>query len=277
MRERCVLNMKDLSIIIPVYNNIFVGDALRSIEEDESIEIIVVDGESKTDTLEVLDKYKNKIDILISEKDKGLYDAMNKGISLASGTWIFTLASDDRLLCNPVSVIKKYKDFDSDVLCGSLIVKDFNNRFYIIKPSLDKLDLECTLCHPGTFFKKSVYEKFGKYNLAYKCAADHEMFLRLARGNVNIKIIPEIITLFSYGGTSTTNPWRAFKEDVIISDEYGILKIKSRANMFVRIIKLYGAKIKDMLHLKHKTDFMDNSQLMKFLENHPEVIKGNLK
>lgn len=269
--------MKCLSIIIPVYNNIFVSNALKSIVKDESVEIIVVDGKSKKDTLEVLNKYKDKIDILISEKDDGLYDAMNKGIRLATGEWIFTLASDDRLLCNPIYVINKYKHLEADLLCGSLIANDYKNRFYTIKPNLEKLDLECTLCHPGTFFKKSIYEVYGDYNLAYRCAADHEFFLRLVRGKVNIKIIPEIITFFSYGGTSTTNPWRAFKEDILISDLYGISKLKSRMNLFLRIIRFYGTKVKDTLHLSHKTIFMDRDQLLRFLEKHPEVIKENLK
>ena len=264
---------KKLSIIIPLYNNLSVGKSIASIDKKEEVELIIIDGGSNDETLSIVKQYKDIIDYFVSEVDCGIYDAMNKGLKVASGEWIFTLAADDQLVSDPLSIIHKYENCNCDLICGNLIAKDFEKRYFVISPdkNTDRLELECTICHPGTFFRKSAYKKYGMYDLQYKCAADHELFLRFVNSGCKIKIIPEIITYFVYGGTSTINPWRAFKEDVEISDKYGVSIIRSRKNLVLRIIKYYGAKVKNVLGLKHTTKFMNMDELLLFLKNHPEV------
>lgn len=265
--------MKKVSIIIPTYNSTTVAKSLSSIQKSDEMEIIVVDGGSEKKYIELLEPFKKNIDIFVSEKDYGLYDAMNKGIKRASGEWIFTLASDDQLLCNPIEIINKYDRTGIDLICGCLVAIDFSKRYFIINPDNDfrKLELECTLCHPGTFFRKNVYERFGMYNCSYKCAADHELFLRVVKQGGKVEIVPDLISFFSYGGISTVSPWQAFIEDINISDEYGVSKLKSRYNLLKRVIRFYGSKIKDSMKLSHKTQYMTEEELRSFLKNHSEV------
>ncbi len=265
---------KRLSVIIPVFNSKSVDKAINSIKKTDEIELLVIDGGSESETIDLLDKNRDKIDYYISERDKGLYDAMNKGIANSTGEWVFTLASDDQLLCNPLAIIDKYENRNYDLICGNLLAKNFENRYFLICPNekLSRLDIECSICHPGTFFRKCVYEKYGLYDLKYKCAADHELFLRLYKNGISFLIIPELITFFLYGGTSTTHPFRAFKEDLQISDRYSVPYFKSRAHYINRIVNLYGSRWKDRVNMPHRTQFMNYERLMLFLDKHPEVI-----
>ncbi|MBE5789067.1 MAG: glycosyltransferase [Clostridiales bacterium] len=268
------ISYKRVSIIIPVYNCHSVAKAIESIPNDRAIEIIVIDGGSDKKTREIIESHCNRIDYYVSEKDQGLYDAMNKGVRVAKGEWVFTLAADDQLLCNPVHLIDRYCNDESDIICGKLIALDFQGRFFILEPnsSYHKLLVECTINHPGCFFRRSVYDRFGFYDLRYKCAADHEFFIRLWKHNAKFKFIPEIITYFSYGGLSTKNHFFAFREDVLISDQYNVSRLISRSNYILRTLKFYGSKVKDRLHIPHKTYYMTANQLMDVLRYHPEVI-----
>lgn len=265
---------KRLSIIIPVYNCLSVGKAIESIPESNDIEIIVIDGGSKKETQNELKKYCNRMDIFISEKDRGLYDAINKGIQQATGKWILTLASDDQLICNPFLVIDKYESHDIDLICGKLIAKDFKNRFFIIEPNkqLERLNIECSIAHPGVFFKREAYNKYGEYDLGYKCAADRELFLRFFKRGAKFCIIDEVVAYFRYGGMSTANPKVAFKEDIQVSDRYGVPFIKTRFFFIERYIKLYGAILKDKFNVPHKIHYMNSKELAKYLDSHPEII-----
>ena len=263
-----------LSVIIPVFNCKTINRAIESIPESEQIEILVIDGKSDQATIEVINQYSDRINVFVSEKDKGLYDAMNKGVQMASGEWILTLAADDQLICNPLEILKERYDGSSDLICGGLIAKDFRDRYFIFSPNpnLEKLLQECSVWHPGTFFRKRVYQKYGLYNLQYRCGADREFFLRLYKRGAAFQIIPDLITYFTYGGISTKSPLIAYREDLKISDQYGISRFESRKHYIIRTMKYYGAKGKDFLNLPHKTLFMNKEQLSIYLKDHPEVI-----
>ena len=250
---------KRLSIIIPVYNCPCVGQAIESIPKSDFIEMIVVDGESNRETQNVLERYKDRMDVFISEKDRGLYDAMNKGIQESTGDWVLTLAADDQLVCSPITIIDKYANHDVDLICGRLIAKDLKDRFFVIEPDRQ--------------FKRAAYGKYGRYDIRYRCAADHELFLRFFRYGAKFGIIDEVVTYFQYGGMSTLKPSMAFKEDVQISDRYGVPFIRTRAYFMERYIKLYGARLKDKFDIPHKTHYMDLKEMEIFLDNHPEIIK----
>ena len=264
---------KKLSIIIPVYNCLEVGKAIESIPESEEIELLVIDGGSSKETIEIINQYSKRIDYFVSEKDRGLYDAMNKGIQHATGEWILTLAADDQLLCNPLNIITKYGNNEYDVICGEVVAKDFKDRFFVISPDNDfkKLSIQCSLCHPGTFFRNSLYKRCGLYSLNYKCSADHEFFLRISKMGTRFLFIHDIIVYFKYGGLSTREPIMAFIEDLHISDQFGVPFFLSRKFFVNRIINFYGAKIKDLFHIRHKTKFMNKEQLYLLLGNHTEV------
>ena len=267
--------MKKLSIIIPVWNSKTVDKAIASIPQSEEIEVLVIDGKSDQYTIDLIDQVKDRIDYFVSEKDNGLYDAMNKGIKKASGEWVFTLASDDQLLCDPISIINKYENQGSDLICGTIVAKDFYDRYFVMNPdnNLSRLDIDCSVFHPGTFFKRFLYDKYGMYDLQYRCAADHEYFVRLYRNSVKFLCVPELITFFAYGGISTNNLYLAYREDIKISDRYLVSKWKSRGFFIFRSLRHHIVKTVNRLGIRRINDrLMDRSGIKKLLLQHPEVV-----
>lgn len=249
---------KELAIIIPVFNNKSIEDTLESVKmvKTDEIEIIVIDGGSTDGTVEVISKYKNMIDVFVSEQDQGIHDAINKGIGLADSEWIFVLAADDKLLCDPLKMIFKYGKNNCDLLCGHVIGISKDGKFSIMKSEQDLslLEFECSLRHPATFFKKHVYDCYGKYDNSIKRAGDRDMFLRLYKQGVKIYIMNEFITLFYTGGISAQKPTKyAFREDILISDRYHVNKIKSRLFFINRCLHYWGGQVKTKLGLEHKT------------------------
>ncbi|MEY8337989.1 glycosyltransferase family 2 protein [Lachnospiraceae bacterium 62-35] len=263
---------KKITVIIPVFNNISIAMAIESVKviKTDEVGLIVIDGGSTDGTIEIISKYKEIIDIFISEKDDGIYDAMNKGILLADSEWVFILASDDKLICNPIEIIKRYEDGQYDLLCGN-IIRDYNNGTYLIGKSdkdLSQLKTICSLWQPATFFKKSVFEQYGQFNKDLKCAGDRDLFLRLYEQGAKFYIMDEFVTLFREGGISTKNPVKCgYLEDMILSDRYGANKVKTRLFFIKRSFRFWGSKLKDLLGIKHQSRRLTKTELYKELEN----------
>ena len=269
---------KILSIIIPVYNRKSVTLAIESVcrIKRPEIELIIIDGKSTDGTVECIKKYKNYIDVFISEKDRGIYDAFNKGVKMSTGEWILILASDDELLCDPVPIIEKYNDNNTDLICGSIIITDGNGKYLISQSDKDlkKLDYICSLKHPATLFKRNVYERYGMYDISMKIAGDRDLFLRLERNGAHFKIIDDVIVLFSLEGVSSKNIIKnAYKEDILISDRYKINKLKTRLFFIDRCLHVYGSKIKTLFGIKHKSEYLDKEHI----NNELKAINANIQ
>jgi glycosyltransferase involved in cell wall biosynthesis len=167
--------MSRVSIIIPVFN------AERTIERTllsvlgqgyTSRELVVIDNLSADGTKQVLQKYREHINVLISEKDRGIYDAMNKGIAAASGDWLYFLGSDDVLRDDRVMEdVMKYSE-EADVIYGNAY---FINKKIVYDGEFDLQKLtHKNLCHQAIFFRKEVFRSKGNYSLHYKALADYE-------------------------------------------------------------------------------------------------------
>ena len=175
------------------------------------IEYIIIDGASADNTVNIIEKYKNKISYFVSEPDSGIYDAMNKGIKASSGDYLFFLNADDTFLHNNVIklVADKISKNPAEFVWGDLAFLDKRSgKFYIKKQ--DKLNkmylLKNTPPQPALFFKKSVFDKVGLFNINYKIVSDHEFILKaLLEYKVSYKYVGFPITIFNIGGIST-NP-----------------------------------------------------------------------
>ncbi len=191
----------------------------------KNIEYIVIDGQSSDNTLEIVQKYSQYISRIVSEKDKGMYDACNKGIGMASGEIIGILNSDDVLAHRDVikNVVEKMCQSGADALYGDLkyVAQDdltktmrywksggFKKRKFLygwMPP------------HPTFYIKKDAYERFGSFNLNLKSAADYELMLRmLFKHRLKTCYLPEVMVLMREGGMSNvtvSNRLRANRED----------------------------------------------------------------
>lgn len=254
----------ELSIIIPVYNNNRIGKAIKSVVTNcnKNVELMVIDGGSSDDTLEEIKKNREYINVFVSEPDNGINDAINKGIKMSSGEWIFVLAADDILVCNPLKIIEKANE--SDVICGSIIIPYEDKGYYIHKSErdLNKLKLCCSLRHPASFFKKELFNKYGYYNENINIAGDRELFFRLWKKDVNFNIIDDIVTLFSIQGVSSTNAIKkANIEDIKISDMYNVNKIVTRGYYIKRCIRYYVGYFIKKIGMRKEKEYYTQEEL----------------
>jgi glycosyltransferase len=215
-----------ISIITISYNSEeTIEDTILSVinQTYDNIEYIIIDGGSTDDTLNIINQYKSRINTIVSEPDKGIYDAMNKGVRLAKGELVGILNSDDFYANKNVieNIAKNIKDYDS--IYADLVYVDRKNTDKIIrywKSGVYKKDafLKGWMPpHPTFFLKKKIYDQYGTYNLSLKSAADYELMLRmLHKENVSTTYYPETITKMRVGGQSNasiSNRLKANKED----------------------------------------------------------------
>lgn len=206
-----------ISIITVVYNNATtIEHTIQSVltQDYPWVEHVIVDGASTDGTLDIINKYRSQIGIIISEKDNGMYDAMNKGIKAATGDVIGILNSDDFFYDDQVlsQIATAFtNDTTLEATIGDIIfVKEDNNtplRHYNAqhwRPT--KFAWGYMPPHPSFFCKKELFAVYGFYKTDYKIAADYELLIRfLLVKKVRYKYLPIITTKMRMGGKSTKN------------------------------------------------------------------------
>lgn len=247
-----------ISIITVVWNNKnTIKDAINSVLNQTylDIEYIVIDGDSTDGTVEIIKSYGDKINKFISEKDKGIYDAMNKGIDLATGDIIGILNSDDIYFNKNViqNVMNKFKENNIDSLYGDL--------YYVKEDDLNKVvrywksssfTQNCFIkgwhpAHPTFFVKKEIYEKYGCFDLNMKVSADFELMLRfLEKYKISTFFLPQVIVKMRVGGESNQSIKNIIKGNLNILksfDKNGI-NVNKFTYLFYRFIPKIIQKIK---------------------------------
>ena len=214
------------------------------IQDYNNIEYIIIDGGSSDETINIVKSYSEKISYFISEKDNGIYDAMNKGIKVATGEIVGILNSDDFYPNSFVlsNVAKTFKKYNCDAVYGDLVYVNKKDTTQIKRYwqagnyNTSKIKNGWMLPHPTFFVKKVMYDRHGLYNSALKRAADYEMILKLLyKENISVHYIPMILVKMRMGGASNStflNRIRANKEDVLAWTKNQLNK-----PMFVRIKK----------------------------------------
>src|ERR1700749_2775863 len=220
--------MLKVSIITVCYNSAeTIENTIRSVisQDYNNIEYIIVDGKSTDNTLHIAEKYKDTISKIISERDEGLYFAINKGIAAASGDIIGILHADDFYTNNQViyTVVKAFNENRTDTIYGDLQYVDRNDSSKIIRhwrsgAYNDGLFLKGWMPpHPSFFVRKSCYEKYGVFNTILRSAADYELMLRfLYKNKCSTSYIPEVLVKMRVGGKSNIsfmNRIKANRED----------------------------------------------------------------
>jgi glycosyltransferase len=229
------------SIITVVFNNKDnIEDAILSVlgQDYENIEYIVVDGASSDGTLRIIEKYKDRIDKFISESDKGIYDALNKGIDIATGDIIGFLHSDD--VYNDSDVFSQVElNFSDgvDLVYGDLEYVSKSNlnrviRFWHAKKfSLSGLKNGWMPPHTTVFSKRNVYSNYGVFDCNYLISADYDWLVRvLISTDIKLSYVPEILVKMRIGGESNQNLKKIFfkmKEDYLIIKKYKIGGLKT--------------------------------------------------
>ncbi len=205
--------MRDIkvSIITVSFNSVHtIEQTILSVlnQSYQNIEYIIIDGKSTDGTCNIIKKYEDAISYYVSEPDKGIYDAMNKGIRRATGDIIGIINSDDWYESDAVNkVVNHFISGKAELVHGKMcFVDEKGNCTYSKEKILSHLwYLAGIVLHPTVFVKRSVYEKYGVFNTDYRIAADYDLLLRFYANGVRFKYIDEIISNFRIGGISSDN------------------------------------------------------------------------
>ncbi|OOC46917.1 hypothetical protein XO09_04250 [Thermosipho sp. 1223] len=191
-----------------------------------NIEYIIIDGGSSDETIKILKKYENKIDLWISEKDNGIYDAMNKGIKLANGEWInFMNAGDVFYDFGVLSKIFKEKDFSKwDIVYGNaILVGGEKTRPRISTSNITEIKRKMLFNHQASFVKGFIYKEI-LFDTSFKYAADYDFFLKCYLSNFKFLHINRFIAVYDLNGISS-------KKTLSVKIEYLKSTIKNKCSV----------------------------------------------
>lgn len=205
--------MKITIITVTLNSEATIENTIQSVlkQDYKNKEYIIIDGGSEDNTIKIANKYKNKIKKILIEKDKGVYDAINKGINLARGSIISILHSNDIFYNSKVlsDISKRFlQEKDVKIIIGDTKYSN-NRRFFPTRYYSANFFKKFMMIfgysppHPSSFVKRDVYLKCGSYKYYYKTAGDFEFFLRvLLKNKVKYKLVNKCYVLMSPGGIS---------------------------------------------------------------------------
>lgn len=225
-------------------------------QDYQNIEYILVDGASTDKSVEIINEYKEKIATFISEPDKGMYEAINKGIRLATGDIVGLLHSDDILYAsNTIShIVKRFEETDSELVYGNGLFVDCKNINKITRQWIsgkyykNKVKKGWLPLHPTVYMRKSCFAQIGYYDESFKIAADSDFLVRcLYKSNFKISYLDEYIVRMRMGGASTS-----FNKTIIKWKEDMRMYKNNGFNPYISLPLKVLSKIPQFIHAKLK-------------------------
>lgn len=191
----------------------YLEDSIKSVvnQSYDNVEYIILDGGSTDATLEIITKYEDKIDLWISEQDKGIYDALNKAVNIANGGWLYVLGADDVLL-NVLHRISKILIKENTIYYGDVYLP---GRHEIIRGKFTRFRLMYTpMTHQGIFYPKKIFTEYS-YDVNYPYAADYELEMRCFNDpRYTFVYMPVLVAIYNdTDGKSANNEDHAFISD----------------------------------------------------------------
>jgi len=255
-----------ISILTVCYNSAAtLGDTLESVASQTypNVEHIVVDGGSTDGTVDMLKARDQGRTKWVSEHDDGIYDAMNKGIFMATGDVVGTLNADDFYMSNHVleDIAQVFLDTSIDACYGDLVYVSQNDVNHIVRLWKSN-DYKSGLfksgwmpAHPTFFVRKNVYERLGGFNLNYKIAADFELMFRfIEQEKIKTKYVPKILVRMRLGGTTNQSFSNIIKQNkeifTILKHSYGYFSksdfiFRKLFNRFLQFLGAYKLRLID--------------------------------
>ncbi len=198
-----------ISIITISYNSAkTIERTIKSVisQHYDNLEYIIIDGNSSDGTQKIIEKYKERISFYISEPDKGISDAFNKGISYATGELICMINSDDVMSAGAAQRVADSFENGIDVYYGDVIsIDQYGNDIRRQPRRLSRFIFSQPLYHQSTYITRKAYEKYGTYDVALKMAMDYELLYKMYSDGAQFKYIPAVLSEFSLEGLSGSN------------------------------------------------------------------------
>lgn len=265
-----------ISIITVVYNRAkTIEQTIQSVlnQTYKNIEYIIIDGQSTDGTIDIIEKYKNKISCYISEPDQGIYDAMNKGIAKASGDVIGILNADDWYDVQAVEyVMNCFAGNSADIVYGEVKRVETDESISITKKagSLEDLWYIMSIWHPAVFVKKEVYHSLGVFSTEYEIAGDYEFLLRCYSNQIKFVYLDKVLTYFRSAGISNTKHMKCAREV-----NRAALKYMEKAPDRQRVIDENSYRIKEAIFKESSdTDPCAVTQMLPWSENESIIVWG---
>ena len=246
-----------ISIITTVFNNReFIEDAIKSVlsQTYSDKELIIIDGGSTDGTLEVIDRYRDNINKLVSGPDKGMYDALNKGIQLAAGDIIGFLHSDDIFYDEKVieKIADVFKKREVDSVYADLVYVYKDNPAKVLRywkaGKFDRNLLKQGWMPPhSTFFvKKKIYDEYGGFNTSYKISGDYDLILRfLGKHKISNAYLPEVTVKMRTGGKSNRSLGNILQKSL---EDYKVIKYNKISFPLYTLIVKNLSKLPQFFH-----------------------------
>jgi glycosyltransferase involved in cell wall biosynthesis len=245
-----------VSVITATYNRgTTIARAISSIKSQtySNIQVVVIDGASEDNTVLLVSPMLKDTDILKSEPDQGIYDALNKGLAVATGEVVAFLHSDDLYFDENVisKVVEVFADASVDVVYGDACFFSASNitktlrRYRSDKLSIRNLAWGKMPAHPAIFIRRCIYEELGYFETDFKIAADYEFLCRLVHyANLKSVYLSSVLVLMQLGGASTSG----FRSTILLNKE--VLRAIRRNGIYTNMLMLlskYPSKIMQLL------------------------------
>ena len=205
----------------------------------QDIEYIIVDGGSTDRTLAIIEKYNDHIDRWVSEPDKGIADAMNKGLNLATGDYTLFLHSDDYLISNKsIDEAAKHMKSSKNIIMFNIILEGNGNKL-VCKPRgfIWLINFKTCVYHQSVFCSKKLFDKIGTFDTSFRIVMDYDFFLRAYRAKCSVKYVDFTLSLMRLVGLSSQQSWQDLQERF---DEEKKVHAKNCKNTWMRMLyKIY--------------------------------------
>jgi glycosyltransferase len=245
-----------VSIITATFNSQeTIKTTLESVKNQtySNIEHIIIDGKSSDDTIKIISEYQH-ISQIISEKDNGIYFALNKGIEKATGDIIGFLHADDFFNDNKTieTIVSYFQNYKIEAIYGdldylSIDLKKTVRHWHSEDFNINKLDKGWMPPHPTFYVKKSIYDKYGRFNTKYKISADYDLMIRFLKNNITVKYIPQTIIKMRLGGESNKNLKNIYKKT---KEDFEIIR-KNQLNGLVTLFFKNISKVHQFFNKKN--------------------------
>lgn len=243
-----------ISIVTPTFNSektIAANVESILIQRHTDFEHILIDNVSNDRTLEIATNLYEKAEkkeklIIVSEKDKGISDAFNKGIQQATGQVIAILNSDDLYFDSNIfsDVVEKFNAKpELGFIHADLLFKDERFGTSRRKPLLCPLAYAMPYNHPTMFLRAETYKKIGVFGIQYKYCMDFDLVCRLHRDNVTSEYVPKIYTIMNAGGVSDIHEEQVLKEFIFILKDHNLFSLKARRFIFEKLARIKFKKV----------------------------------
>lgn len=241
--------MPSVSIITVVFNAaLTLRDSIDSVLSQNGIDLeyIIIDGGSTDGSVEIIKEYSDRLSYWVSERDSGIYDAMNKGIAQATGGLVGIINSDDWYAPGVLkTVYDQHLKNPNAVIHGDMMLAAESGTDLRCLPAPDHPSVQgefkkMTVNHPATFVPRHLYEKYSAFDLSYRLSADYELIIRLLSKGVPFVPLHEVTSYFRLGGQS--GGVKTYKENFAIQRKYG-RSLLGASGWFVKaMLKLWIAQ-----------------------------------